>query len=55
VTVRRAVAHPVAPAVVVLCASAAALAALPGWSPVGVVLSWTLLGVSAGYSISGSA
>jgi len=47
--------HPVAPAVATLFLSVATAAAVfPGRSLVLTVLVWTLLGVTAGYSISGS-
>lgn len=47
--------HPVAPAVVALFLSVATVAAVvPGRSLALIVLVWTLLGVTAGYSISGS-
>ncbi|MFI7604558.1 hypothetical protein ACIBTV_05480 [Micromonospora sp. NPDC049366] len=54
-TVRRALVHPVTPAVAALALSAAALlAAVPARPLALTVLVWTLLGVTAGYSISGS-
>jgi hypothetical protein len=54
-TTRRALAHPVTPAVAALVLGVAALvAALPARPLALTVLVWTLLGVTAGYSISGS-
>ncbi|WBB70080.1 hypothetical protein [Micromonospora sp. WMMD812] len=54
-TVRRALVHPVTPAVAALALSAATLLAVLPARPLALtVLVWTLLGVTAGYSISGS-
>ncbi|MFI5915749.1 hypothetical protein [Dactylosporangium sp. NPDC051541] len=46
--------HPTGPAVALLAAAAALLAATPLLPLAVPLLAWTLLGVTAGYSISGS-
>lgn len=46
--------HPVAPAAALLAAGAAVLATAPVLGPAVPAVAWTLLGATAGYSISGS-
>ena len=53
--IKNSLVHPVAPAVIALVLSVlTAVAVAPGRSLALIVLVWTLLGVTAGYSISGS-